>query len=226
MQILGLRLADGEKIPSLGFIYGELLVAKNSIKETTDHLEKNYQPIFKIIDEKMKGWLDSPLHMAAYFLNPFYFYKDPNIQCDLEVIDGSITCVETFYHGDFEKQGLVVNHEVNLYKNRNGSFGRNLAMTGCEKKENFDPSLFFILLSSFKKNILHKMTLMISHSTCLTLGNWWSTYGCGTPHLQKLAKRILAWTSSSSGCERNWSSFEAVSVLVTSSQYVSRLIYI
>ncbi|XP_013633181.1 PREDICTED: uncharacterized protein LOC106338842 [Brassica oleracea var. oleracea] len=171
MQILGLRLADGEKIPSLGFIYGELLVAKNSIKETTDHLEKNYQPIFKIIDEKMKGWLDSPLHMAAYFLNPFYFYKDPNIQCDLEVIDGSITCVETFYHGDFEKQGLVVNHEVNLYKNRNGSFGRNLAMTGW---------------------------------------NWWSTYGCGTPHLQKLAKRILAWTSSSSGCERNWSSFEAI----------------
>nr|VDD20646.1 unnamed protein product [Brassica oleracea] len=82
-----LRLADGEKIPSLGFIYGELLVAKNSIKEATDHLEKNYQPIFRIIDEKMKGRIDSPLHMAAYFLNPFYFYKDPNIQCDLEVMD-------------------------------------------------------------------------------------------------------------------------------------------
>ena len=87
MQILGLRLADGEKIPSLGFIYGELLVAKNSIKEATDHLEKNYQPIFRIIDEKMKGRIDSPLHMAAYFLDPFYFYKDPNIQCDLEVMD-------------------------------------------------------------------------------------------------------------------------------------------
>ncbi|XP_033132372.1 uncharacterized protein LOC117127129 [Brassica rapa] len=166
-----LRLADGEKIPSLGFIYGELLVAKNSIKEATDHLEKNYQPIFKIIDEKMKGMLDYPLHMAAYFLNPFYFYKDPNIQCDLEVMDGFIMCVEIFYHGDFEKQDLVVNHEVNLYKNRNGSFGRNLAMTDCEKKENFDPGLFFILLSSFKKNILHKMTLIISHSTCLTSGN-------------------------------------------------------
>lgn len=128
------------------------------------------------------------------------------------------------YHGDFEKQDLVVNHEVNLYKNRNGYFGRNLATTGCEKKENFDPGLFFVLLSSFKKNILHKMTLIISHSTCLTSGNWWSTYGCGTPHLQKLATRILALTSSSSGCERNWSVFEAVSVLVTSLQYVSRLI--
>ncbi|CAN7051196.1 uncharacterized protein LOC103829688 isoform X2 [Brassica rapa] len=125
-----LRLADGEKIPSLGFIYGELLVAKNSIKEATDHLEKNYQPIFRIIDEKMKGRLDSPLHMAAYFLNPFYFYKDPNIQCDLEVMDGFILCVETFYHGDFEKQDAVVNREVHLYKSRSASFGRNLAMKG------------------------------------------------------------------------------------------------
>ncbi|KAF2604677.1 hypothetical protein F2Q70_00027470 [Brassica cretica] len=155
MQILGLRLADGEKIPSLGFIYGELLVAKNSIKETTDHLEKNYQPIFKIIDEKMKGWLDSPLHMASYVLNPFYFYKD-NIQCDLEVMDGSITCVETFYHGDFEKQGLVVNHEVNLYKNRNGSFGRNLAMTGCEKKENFDPKDEDIVDMKFESDVFQE----------------------------------------------------------------------
>ncbi|KAJ0242554.1 hypothetical protein HA466_0205140 [Hirschfeldia incana] len=130
-----LRLADGEEISSLGFIYGELLVAKNSIKEATDHLEKNYQPIFKIIDEKMKGRLDSPLNMPAYFLNPYYFYKDSSIQCDLEVIDG------------------------------------------------------FII----------------------------------TPHLQKLATRIVALTSSSSGCERKWRSFEAVTVLVTYLQHCWRL---
>ncbi|XP_056850680.1 uncharacterized protein LOC108824656 [Raphanus sativus] len=61
-----LRLADGEKVPSLGFIYGEILEAKNSIKEASNHLEKNYQPIFRIIDEKMKDRLDTPLHVAAY----------------------------------------------------------------------------------------------------------------------------------------------------------------
>ncbi|CAN6813214.1 unnamed protein product, partial [Brassica oleracea] len=103
-----LRLADEEKVPSLGFIFGEILEAKKSIKEASDHLEKNYLPVFRIIDDKMKGRLDTPLHMAAYFLNP----------------------------------------------------------------------------------------------------NWWATYGCGAPTLQRLATRILALTSSSSGCERNWSSFE------------------
>ncbi|ESQ29475.1 hypothetical protein EUTSA_v10023973mg [Eutrema salsugineum] len=90
-----LRLADGEKIPSMGFIYGEILEARKCIKEPCDHVERNYQPVFKIIVDKMKG-------------------------------------------------------------------------------------------------------------------NWWSTYGCGAPNLQKLATRILASISSSSGCERNWSCFESV----------------
>ncbi|CAN6802610.1 unnamed protein product, partial [Brassica oleracea] len=135
-----LRLADGEKVPSLGFIFGEILEAKKSIKEASDHLEKNYLPVFRIIDDKMKGRLDTPLHMAAYFLNPYYFYKEPNIQLDVEVMEGFLTCVETFYHGDFVKQDLCVNQEVSLYKNKSGSFGRALALKGCETKDDkYDP---------------------------------------------------------------------------------------
>ncbi|KAG7578885.1 Ribonuclease H-like superfamily [Arabidopsis thaliana x Arabidopsis arenosa] len=143
-----LRLADGEKKPPTRFIYGEILEAKKSIKEASNHLEKNYKPIFQIMDEKMKGRLDSPLHLAAYFLNPFYFYKDPNIQYDMEMREGFIACVETFYHGDFEKQNK-------------GIGGQHM-------------------------DAMH------------------------APTLQKLATRILALTSCSSGCERNWSSFEAI----------------
>ncbi len=39
---------------------------------------------------------------------------------------------------------------------------------------------------------------------------WWSTHGYDTPTLQNVATRILSLTTSSSGCERNWSVFEAV----------------
>lgn len=52
----------------------------------------------------------------------------------MEVTQGFIACVETFYHGDFEKQDLVVNQEVNLYRHKVGSFGMALALKGCEKK--------------------------------------------------------------------------------------------
>ncbi|CAO2046328.1 unnamed protein product, partial [Urochloa humidicola] len=40
--------------------------------------------------------------------------------------------------------------------------------------------------------------------------SWWRLYGYETPALQKMATRILSLTSSSSGCERNWSGFEGV----------------
>ncbi|XP_015950221.1 uncharacterized protein LOC107475100 [Arachis duranensis] len=39
---------------------------------------------------------------------------------------------------------------------------------------------------------------------------WWESYGCGAPNLQKLAIRVLSQTCSSSGCERNWSIFEHI----------------
>ncbi|XP_038716566.1 uncharacterized protein LOC120009908 [Tripterygium wilfordii] len=39
---------------------------------------------------------------------------------------------------------------------------------------------------------------------------WWRTFGHSAPNLQKLAIRILGQTSSSSGCERNWSVFERI----------------
>ncbi|XP_022571064.1 uncharacterized protein LOC111213558 [Brassica napus] len=157
-----LRLADGEKVPSLGFIYGEIIEAKNSIKEASNHLEKNYQPIFRIIDEKMKDRLDTPLHVAAYFLNPYYFYKDPEIQKDYEVMEGFIACVETYYHGDFEKQNRVVNQELSLQE---------------------------------QKWLIWELVV-----------NIWMWY----TNSSKMATRILALTSSSSGCERNWSCFEGI----------------
>ncbi|CAN6245193.1 unnamed protein product, partial [Urochloa humidicola] len=40
--------------------------------------------------------------------------------------------------------------------------------------------------------------------------NWWGSYGTQVPTLQRMAIRILSLTSSSSGCERNWSCFEDI----------------
>ncbi|KAI0511649.1 hypothetical protein KFK09_012279 [Dendrobium nobile] len=39
---------------------------------------------------------------------------------------------------------------------------------------------------------------------------WWKMFGSSAPNLQKVAIRILSQTSSSSGCERNWSIFEQI----------------
>ncbi|KAF1865895.1 hypothetical protein Lal_00033353 [Lupinus albus] len=39
---------------------------------------------------------------------------------------------------------------------------------------------------------------------------WWETYECRIPNLQRLAIRVLSQTCSASGCERNWSVFEHI----------------
>ncbi|XP_020524530.1 uncharacterized protein LOC110007503 [Amborella trichopoda] len=39
---------------------------------------------------------------------------------------------------------------------------------------------------------------------------WWRQHGSNAPNLQKMAMRILSLTTTSSGYERNWSSFEMV----------------
>jgi len=40
--------------------------------------------------------------------------------------------------------------------------------------------------------------------------DWWEMFEDRTPELKRFAVRVLSLTCSSSGCERNWSSFEMV----------------
>ncbi|KAL0922865.1 hypothetical protein M5K25_006896 [Dendrobium thyrsiflorum] len=39
---------------------------------------------------------------------------------------------------------------------------------------------------------------------------WWTQFGDSTPELQSFAVRVLGFTCSSSGCERNWSTYSQV----------------
>ena len=129
-----LRLVDGDVKPSMGFLFGELLKAKREIKEAFGNVESRYKDVIAIIERKMKGRLDSPLHLTAYLLNAYYSYGDPSIFDDATIIEGFINCVETFYHHDEDKQDQTVNIELKKLQNREGPFSKKLART-CQ---NFD----------------------------------------------------------------------------------------
>ncbi|CAD6337167.1 unnamed protein product [Miscanthus lutarioriparius] len=173
-----LRLVDGDVKPSMGFLYGELLKAKREIKEAYGNVETRYKEVIAIIDKKMKERLDSPLHLTAYLLNPYYSYANPSIFDEPTITEGFISCVETFYNDDEDKQDQTANHELKKFQDREGPFNKKLAKA-CEKYD-YNPA------------------------------SWWRLYGTETPALQKMATRILSLTSSSSGYERNWSTFEMV----------------
>ncbi|CAA0816157.1 hAT transposon superfamily protein [Striga hermonthica] len=135
-----LRIADADKKPSMGFLYGELMHAKEDIKRVLNNLAKNYDPILEIIDTKMMGRLDTPLHLMAYLLNPYYHYKDPNLILDQVVSDGVLDCLDVICHGNFDLMDKIMNVELPIYKTKGGVFGKPIAAKGCEvDDEKFDP---------------------------------------------------------------------------------------
>ncbi|XP_073153114.1 uncharacterized protein [Henckelia pumila] len=133
-----LRLVDGEEKPSMGFVYGKLLNAKNEIRKKLKR-ENDYKPILDIIDVKSRGRLDSPIHTIAYLLNPFYFFKNQCIKDDSLISMNMIICVEKFFP-DSRMQHRVINIELQKYTQKKGAFGKKLATSGCQNNdENYNP---------------------------------------------------------------------------------------
>jgi hypothetical protein len=57
------------------------------------------------------------------------------------------------------------------------------------------------------------------------LVDWWLAYGGRTIELYKFARRIVSLCASSSGCERNWSTFKFVNELVKLFNFYSPLLF-
>jgi hypothetical protein len=74
------------------------------------------------------------LNLVAYLLNPHYSYSDTSLFDDGTIIEGFVTCVETFYHADEDMPDQVVNKELRLFQNKEGCFAKKLVRT----YQNFD----------------------------------------------------------------------------------------
>jgi hypothetical protein len=138
-----LRMVDSDIKPSMAFLYGDIIKAKEEIKTGFRNIENTgnlnlYNNVIEIIDGKMKDRLDTPLHKAAYLLNPYYSYNDDSIFMNEEIMDGFFTVVETFYHGDYDKQNKVLNEELCKFREKQGHFGKPVAKAGC-KQYDFNP---------------------------------------------------------------------------------------
>ena len=110
-----LCLVDGDVKPSMGFVYEELLKAKREIKEALGNIESRFKDVIVVIEKKMHGRLDSPLHLTTYLLNPHYSYSNPSIFDEPKITEGFIACVEKFYYYDENKQYQAANIDVKKF---------------------------------------------------------------------------------------------------------------
>nr|XP_025626724.1 uncharacterized protein LOC112720114 [Arachis hypogaea] len=132
-----------------------------------------YTPYTSILKMRWDKHLKRDLHAAAYFLNPDFFYSEGFVEKAnilrslLDLFDIETLCDDS----------VAAMQEIQLYRDRKGSFGRESALKAIKRLEP---------------------------------GEWWRLHGGSAPNLQKMAIRLLHQTSSSSGCERNWSLFEQI----------------
>jgi len=78
-------------VPTMGWLYGDLEMARNEIEVNLNHKVKRCHPIGLIIDKRWDAKLKSPLHLARHFLNHFFYYQRK------EVIDKNGAFLGAFY---------------------------------------------------------------------------------------------------------------------------------
>ncbi|KAL0461334.1 UNVERIFIED_CONTAM: hypothetical protein Slati_0021000 [Sesamum latifolium] len=88
-----LRLVDGERKPPMGYIYEAMDRAKEAIAASFSNIEEKYKDVFALIDARWNVQLHRPLHATSYYLNPEFYYSNPNVEQDEEVMQGLYACI-------------------------------------------------------------------------------------------------------------------------------------
>ncbi|XP_077241896.1 uncharacterized protein LOC143882271 [Tasmannia lanceolata] len=124
-----LRLVDRQDKLAMGYLYEAMDKAKENIKERLKK-KSDYNPIWRIIDQRWDRQLHSPLHAAGYFLNHALFFT-PTFSRHSEVTRGLLACI-TRLVPDEGTQDLITN-QIEDYREAKGMFGMKLAIRNRTK---------------------------------------------------------------------------------------------
>uniref|UniRef100_A0A0R0IFE9 DUF659 domain-containing protein n=1 Tax=Glycine max TaxID=3847 RepID=A0A0R0IFE9_SOYBN len=114
-----LRLMGDERKPAMGYIYEAMDKTKATIIKSFNNNESK------------------PLHAAAHFLNPEFFYDNIDLEFDFEVTNGLFDCIKKLVL-QFDVQQKILT-ELHLYKFGAEHFGSEFAMQKYNAREEIDP---------------------------------------------------------------------------------------
>lgn len=131
-----LRMGSG--ILSVGCIYGDLKNAKKEIALRCENKEEHYMPIWEHIDFRSDLDLETPLHLAGYYLNPFYYYPNKHETDKAEIFrDAVLVCIHNMYQDPCIRGNIV--DQLNLYRAASKDF---LQLPAFQSQMNTDPGNF------------------------------------------------------------------------------------
>ncbi|KAJ6986045.1 hypothetical protein NC653_023842 [Populus alba x Populus x berolinensis] len=145
--------------PSIGFIYETMDQIKEAIQYEFRDSKSGHIPLWKLIDEIWDGFLHSPLHAAAYYLNPTFFYNR-NFHLDTEVSSG-LQCSVIRMENDQRIQYLI-NKQAAQYCRADGDFENGYAE---DEINNAHPDLWWSVYGN-RCPELQKLAIRILSQTC------------------------------------------------------------
>lgn len=121
-----LRIVDGEKKPSMGYVYEAMERAKEALCKAFEKQPKDYDDISKIVDNRWNDQLHKPLHAAGHCLNPMFYYSNKDkIEEDLALQEGLIDSITRLVPNITMQDKIIA--ELPIYKEAGGLFGRDVA---------------------------------------------------------------------------------------------------
>ncbi|RVW19500.1 hypothetical protein CK203_116530 [Vitis vinifera] len=116
------------KRPSMGYVYEGMYRVRLGIKKLFNYSERLYKPYTEIIKQRWDQQLKKSIHSAAYWLNPCFQYDQENFCNKPNVIGGVMDVIDQ----KVLKGKIETMNEMRLFRDRLGSFGRDLAYSSRE----------------------------------------------------------------------------------------------
>jgi hypothetical protein len=131
-----LRRMDSD-VPAMGFFHGCMLEAKKEIATRFDNNESKYRAAWDIIDKRWDNKLKTPLHLARYYLNPYFYYPNKSsIELDGSFRDVVISCITKMFDDEDTQDSII--EELSIYQDQQGAFGHDIAVRQRRNKT-FNP---------------------------------------------------------------------------------------
>ncbi|GAV74526.1 LOW QUALITY PROTEIN: DUF659 domain-containing protein, partial [Cephalotus follicularis] len=118
-----LRIVDYDEKPS-GYVYEGMFRTKMAIKNLFNNKKKWYKPCINLLKLRWDMHLRKNLHAVAYFLNPAFMYDSGRVE-KMEIMQ---SMYDLFEKKSICKNGEAAMNEIKLFRERHGSFGRDIAI--------------------------------------------------------------------------------------------------
>ena len=100
--------------------------AKNTISKSLKGDITKYHHVFQIINKRWECQLHRPLHAAGHYLNPEYFYSNPEIVQNEKIVTCLHRCIERLVK-NIETQDKI-SDELIKYREAEGTLGIKMAI--------------------------------------------------------------------------------------------------